>query len=375
MGRPLRALAYLVTTVLVAAVTLILLPVLAVLTGLVGLPLAALPVGAIERRRVRLLGQAQPSNPHRPPRRPGLGPWLRVRYGEAATWRTLAYALLLALLLGPVAGGVLCGVAGSAIAIVSVPLAYGGGWHWFASLGFLALLGVALVVATYAAKGIAALARGLVGGQSEDTVRELTSSRARLVDAFEVERRRIERDLHDGAQQRLVSLSMTLGLAEMRMDEGPAKALVGQAAHEARAVLGELRELVRGIHPQVLADHGLAAAVDELADRSPVPVKVHIGLSSLPPSTVESAAYFVIAEALTNVARHAKANGAGVSAAIADETLIVTVTDDGQGGADPDRGSGLAGLVDRVDALGGTLTLSSPLGGPTVLRLELPCSA
>ena len=374
--RPLRAVVYLATTAMLAGVCVVWLPLAAIASGLVGLPLAALPIGIIERQRLRLLGLPRPADPHRQPRRPGLGPWLRARYAEAATWRTLAYAVLLAGVLGPFAGVVAVGVCSTAYAVVGVPLQEGGGANWFASIGFLVLLAIALYISTAVAAGIATIAQGLVGGDNERTVRELTSSRARLIDAFEVERRRIERDLHDGAQQRLVALTMTLGLAslELREGPGPARDLVDRAAAQARDALGELRELVRGIHPQVLVDHGLAAAVDELADRSPVPVAVRLHVTGRLPSTVESAAYFVVAEALTNVAKHANATAATVFGGYASGTLLVTITDDGQGGASPDAGTGLAGLADRVDALGGTLTLSSPLGGPTVLRLEVPCS-
>src|SRR6185369_13254587 len=175
-------------------------PMMAVLSGLVGLPLATLPLGAIERRRLRLLGLPRAADPHRRPLRPGLGPWLRARYAEAATWRTLAYAVLLAVFLGPVAGALTGGVASAAYAMIALPIDEADPGYLVASLGFLVLLAIALYVSTALAAGIATIAQGLVGGDSE---RELTSSRARLVDAFEVERRRIERDLHDGAQQRL----------------------------------------------------------------------------------------------------------------------------------------------------------------------------
>jgi signal transduction histidine kinase len=242
--------------------------------------------------------------------------------------------------------------------------------------GFAALFVITLYVTIAVAAAQATLARVLLGGEAEQTVRELTRSRARLVDAFEVERRRIERDLHDGAQQRLVALRITLGLAEMELAARPeaARDLLATARGHADAALTELRELVRGIHPQVLTDHGLPAAVAELADRSPVPVTLNLALGGRLPSTVESAAYFVAAEALANAAKHAGADRVDVSACRTAAELTMEVRDDGRGGADPAAGTGLAGLADRVAAIGGTLTLSSPAGGPTVLRLELPCS-
>jgi signal transduction histidine kinase len=361
------------------------LPFVALLSGLVGLPLLALPLAALERRRLALLGLPVPDSPHRTPR-PGLGAWLRLRYGEGATWRELAYVLLMATVLGVVDALVALAVGASALAVIAPPLEpRSTGPMWGARFGFAVLLVLALYLALLVAAGRAAIVRALIGGEVELAVRELTRSRARLVDAFEVERRRIERDLHDGAQQRLVALTMTLGLAELELGDapGPARELVGQARVHADAALTELRELVRGIHPQALADHGLVAAVAELADRSPVPVALAVDLDRRLPSTVESTGYFVIAEALANAAKHAQAERVDVAAHLATgatlaggagATLVVEVRDDGRGGADPAAGTGLAGLADRVGAIGGTLTLSSPLGGPTVLRLEVPCS-
>jgi len=370
--RPLRLLLYAFTSYLVSAVALLGL-FASILTGLVTAPLLAIGLATVERRRLGLLGQPVPPSPHRQPA-PGLLPWLRLRYREAATWRALAYAVLMGTVVGLVNVGVVAALGGLVYGIAVRPFVDG---NWVPSLGFGFLLIPALGLALAVATGQAALARGLLGGATEQEVVELTSSRARLVDAFEVERRRIERDLHDGAQQRLVALSMTLGLASVELADGPgaARDLVARAGEQAQAALGDLRALVRGIHPQVLTDLGLAAAVAELADRSPVPVAVVLDLPVRLPSTVESCAYFVVAEALTNAARHAGASAVTVHGGLVAGVLRVEIGDDGDGGADPAAGSGLVGLADRVAAIGGTLALSSPLGGPTVLRLELPCSA
>lgn len=166
---------------------------------------------------------------------------------------------------------------------------------------------------------------------------------------------------------------MTLGLAELDLPEGESRRLVVKAHGEAEAALADLREAVRGIHPRVLVDHGLEAAVREVADRSPLPVEVRIALPVRLPAPIEAAAYFVVSEGLANVAKHAQARHCEVDGWIRDGRLVVSVTDDGIGGADPTAGTGLTGLVTRLDALGGTLDLSSPTGGPTRLRMESPC--
>jgi signal transduction histidine kinase len=374
-SRPWRAVLWLLTSAVLGAGTLVMLAGLAAFTVLFGLPIAGLPVGAVERRRTAVLRQPALIDPHRPPRRDGLRAWLSVRYSEAATWREFAYAVLLALILGPISGGLLIGLGAIVFAMVAVPRANGGGAHWTADIGFVVLFVVGLYLATAFAAGHARLARGLVGGEAEATVRDLTSSRARLVDVFEIERHRIERDLHDGAQQELIALAMTLGLLDLELRDGPHRArdLARRASAEAGNALAALRDLVRGIHPQVLTDHGLAAAVAELADRSPLRVTVDLPAQRLP-APVESAAYFVTAEALTNAVKHASATTVAVTGRVDGGTLVVEITDDGLGGADPSAGTGLAGLGERVAALSGTLHLTSPLGGPTVLRLEVPCS-
>jgi len=208
-------------------------------------------------------------------------------------------------------------------------------------------------------------------------VAELTDSRSRVVDAVEVERQRIERDLHDGAQQRLVALAMDLGRAREKWDTDPAGAqlLVEDAHREAKQALVELRDLARGIHPAVLTDRGLDAALSSVAARSPVPVKLEIDVARRPNPTIEGIAYFVVCETLANVAKHADANRAVVTVARRGDRLLVEITDDGHGGASASDGSGLAGLRDRVEGVDGWLHISSPVGGPTTIIVELPCAS
>ncbi|MFB9836833.1 sensor histidine kinase, partial [Actinoallomurus acaciae] len=196
---------------------------------------------------------------------------------------------------------------------------------------------------------------------------------ARLVDAFEAERRRIERDLHDGAQQRLVAVATSLGLALLDLPPGPAADQVAHAHRQSRLALTELRELIHGIHPQVLTQHGLAAAVQDAADRSPIPVDLTLDLTGRLPGPAEATGYFIVCEALANIARHSEADRAWIIAGHRDGTLLLEIGDDGVGGADPAGGSGLIGLSDRLAVIGGALTLSSPPGGPTLLKVELPC--
>jgi signal transduction histidine kinase len=205
-------------------------------------------------------------------------------------------------------------------------------------------------------------------------IEELRATRASLIEAGDAERRRLERDLHDGAQSRLIALALKLRLARMQLEPGSqAATLLEESSAELQASLDELRELSRGIHPAVLTDHGLAAALRALADRAPVPVQIE-GVPPEPmPPAVETAVYFFVAEALTNVAKYARARSATVTLARAAGELAVEVADDGIGGADTASGSGLRGLDDRVAALGGRLELDSPRGGGTRVRTRIPC--
>src|SRR5215207_6021670 len=205
---------------------------------------------------------------------------------------------------------------------------------------------------------------------------ELKGSRARIIEAAQTERQRLERDLHDGAQQRLVALSLELGLLEQRFEAEPdAKAALDQTRREVTESLRELRELARGIHPAVVTGHGLAVALKTLAARAQVPVRLTLDLDGRLPERQEVAAYYVVCESLTNVARYAYASSAAVEVRYADGRLVVEVVDDGVGGAETRRGSGLRGLADRVEALGGRLRVWSPEGGGTRLRAELPCGS
>ncbi len=206
-------------------------------------------------------------------------------------------------------------------------------------------------------------------------VEALSESRSRMMDAVISERRRIERDLHDGAQQRLVALAMNLGMAKEKMATDPAAArpLVVEAHEEAKRALVEIRELVRGIHPAVLSDRGLDPAISALAGRCPVPVTIDINLEHRLPEAVEATAYFVVAEALTNVAKHSSASQAWVNVYQMRDWLVVEIADNGQGGAGQAPGHGLAGLADRVTAFDGRFSVESPPGGPTWVRAELPC--
>jgi signal transduction histidine kinase len=207
-------------------------------------------------------------------------------------------------------------------------------------------------------------------------VETLESTRLGAVEEQDAELRRIERDLHDGAQARLVALGLSLGMAEQkfRTDPEEAEKLVAEARAGVAEALSELRDLARGIHPPVLADRGIGAALDTLADRSPLPTSVRVDLDGRPPARVETAAYFVAAEALANAAKHSGAERVEISVGQRDGMLEVEITDDGEGGADP-AGGGLSGLRRRVEALDGTLTVESPAGGPTTIRAELPCGS
>jgi signal transduction histidine kinase len=209
---------------------------------------------------------------------------------------------------------------------------------------------------------------------SQERITELESTRAGAVEQQETELERIERDLHDGAQARLVALGMSLGMAEQKLGSDPAAAqeLLAEARRGTHEALEELRSLARGIHPPVLADRGLAAAISALADRTPLDVNVAVDLPRRPPRPLETAAYFVAAEALANAGKHASAGRVDISVRADGNTLVVDVVDDGSGGADP-AGSGLRGLARRVEALDGALVVDSPPGGPTVVRAVMPC--
>lgn len=403
-GWPWRAALYLLSSVPAGLALLLTVLLLAAAGGalalvLVGLPLLLMlaligvPVAAVERRRLRLVDPVPLGDPHRAPERPGLTAWLRTRLRERATWREFGYALLFAGVLWPLEGLLAGGVFAVCGGLVSTPLVMaavtGGDEVRVLKLGLadsypqafaVALLGLVLLPLLayplgWAAVARASLTRALLsvdGDGLASRIEELGRSRMRLVDAFEAERRRIERDLHDGAQQRLVALSMTLGLARLENPAEPLGGLLAKAHEEAGEALVEIRELIRGIHPQVLTDRGLAAAVEDVADRSAVPVEVDIDVAERFPQPVETAVYFAVCEALANVAKHSGASRAWVTGTTDGERLTVEVRDDGDGGAVTSGGTGLQGVADRLSVLDGRLLLSSPPGGPTVFRLDVP---
>ncbi|WP_165956162.1 sensor histidine kinase [Streptomyces hainanensis] len=361
---PLRSLAYLLTGGFFS--TALGLALLGVLTAPFGrtagvlaavhiLAFAVLMAGPFERWRLTLID----SEPLRP-----LDGWRTVGYGAvsvvAVGWADLAVVL------------VSIGIPGFLLFAPFQPTA--APWQAFAGpvAGAVLLPIAAYPIGAWAgARG--ALARAaLAPGDGE--LREVVRSRARLVDAFEAERRRIERDLHDGAQQRLVALNMKLGIAALDVAPGSVAAKeVGEAHTLAKEALAELRELIRGVHPQVLTERGIPAAVRDIAGRSPVPTTVDIDLPERLPPGVEATVYFVVTEALTNIARHSGAGRCRIAARSAEGVLCLEIEDDGVGGADAARGSGLLGLADRIAAADGRMLLSSPSGGPTTIRAEIPC--
>ncbi|MFD8411445.1 sensor histidine kinase [Streptomyces sp. NPDC059650] len=405
-GWPLRCWAFLLGGLLFGLVVLVSLAamiVFGVLFSVVGVGLVVLtaitvfglPVAGMERRRLRLVEPVPLPDPHSSLAGVGARAWLRTRLRERATWRELGYAVILGLFFTGANAG-LVALLGMSLMLLATPVVV---WALApetvmiipgeaipgpaAAMPFSAVGLIGLVLSAYGAGLLATVqvktALLLLSPRDEPSrsrVIELTRSRIRLADAFEAERRRIERDLHDGAQQQLVALTMTLGLAEMEMREGgsPASELVSRARREARQALDELRRLVRGIYPQVLTDHGLAAAVAEVALGHPLPVTVDIDLPHRLPGMVETTAYFTVTEALTNAAKHSGASQVAVVGRYRNDRLILLITDDGHGGADPAGGTGLSGLADRMAILKGRLVVSSPNGGPTQLRVEVPCS-
>lgn len=325
-----------------------------------------------------------------------------LRYG-GVLWRDpgvrrRAVHQLLAAPVGVLTSGITYALLSGALAMLAMPLLglmvptdgtttygipvvdTGGGRALLAGLGLVMLLAAPAVLRALAAADTA-LARALLGPVSEVLARrvdELERSRARVVDAGEAERRKLERDLHDGTQQRLVALGMTLGRAKARYKQDPAAVgeLLDDAHQQAKDTVTELRGLIRGLHPPVLTDRGLDAALSAIAVRCPVPVQLTVEIDERPSATVEAIGYFVVAEALTNVARHSRAGHAAVTVRRERGGPVwITVTDDGVGGADPDRGTGLRGLADRVSGVDGQLRVDSPVGGPTVLTVELPTAS
>ena len=249
---------------------------------------------------------------------------------------------------------------------------------------YLTAGGVALLLAApWLTAAVGALddraARALLGpSRAEELqlrVEQLTQTRAGAVDAADAERRRLERDLHDGTQQRLVSLAIRLGMARATpADAAQAHQVIAEAHEETKAALSELRNLIRGLHPPVLEDRGLDAALSGVTARMPIPVRLTVDVPRRPPPTIEAVAYFVVSEGLTNITKHAQATQAEVFVQRAGDRLHIIVSDDGVGGAAPGGGTGLAGLAKRAESVDGTFEIASPPGGPTLLTVDLPCA-
>ncbi|XVQ09190.1 sensor histidine kinase [Spirillospora sp. CA-255316] len=335
--------------------------------------------------------------PYRP-RPEGAGnPFRALRWllGDPATWRDLLWLVLnmpIGMLLGLLPASLLVyGLEGVVVApwLGQITL-YGWGPFWpledWGALGIIgsillgaALTALALPAAPRILKGHALFSQALLSPRRTalaERVRELTETRTETVDASAAELRRIERDLHDGAQARLVALSMNIGLAEelMKHDPRAAQELLSEARSASGKALTELRDLVRGIHPPVLAERGLDGAVQALALSLPLPVDVRVELPGRADAPVESAAYFAVAEMLANVVKHSGASRAWVQIEHRADRLQLIVGDDGGGGADPGAGSGMRGIERRLAAFDGTMAVTSPPGGPTIVTMELPCA-
>jgi signal transduction histidine kinase len=379
----------------------VLVPTLALAVPLLVVALAGLPLivfafalchllARVERMRIKAVFGTEFPTRHLP--RDGRLPTRAIRWvGSRGAWMELCYAVVALPVVGWIGSFLVFFAWGTALAFLSFPLwglfVDGGGTLFGADVGYapsaivhLAAGTGALYAAPWLARGVAAVQVAMARLLLEPGERErlsarvdtLEETRAGMVAAADAERRRIERDLHDGAQQRLVALAMTLGRAKATEDPVLTKTLVGEAHGEAKEALVELRNLARGIHPAVLTDRGLDAAVSALAARCPIPVAVDVDLPYRANPASEAIAYFVVAEALTNVAKHAQATRAWLTVEFLGDQLVVEVLDNGTGGAIP-TGVGISGLRDRVRAVDGDLHLASPLGGGTTLRVELPC--
>jgi signal transduction histidine kinase len=382
------------------------------LVAVIQAPRLARRLGTVQRRlAARLLGEAVPPPP---PVRVSRGRWNGLRWLTAGLrdgpgWRAMGYVVVklpVAVLQGYAVFCALVGVVNVSfpfwwrlfrnhppgVSLDPVPVltplgmfqveTFAGTFAVFA--GGAAMILVAPWLARVATAADRALMRGLLGpGRLAQRVRDLEENRAHAVDDAAAHLRRIERDLHDGAQQRLVSLAMNLGMARERFTSAPepVRQAIADAHDEATAALSEMREFIRGLHPAVLNDRGLNAALSGLAARAPLPVRLRVDLPRPASPSVEAVAYFIVSEALTNVAKHAQATEAEVTVRRQGDVLRIAVTDDGSGGAvpaegdGPGAGTGLRGLAQRAAAVDGTLTIDSPPGGPTVIVAELPCES
>jgi signal transduction histidine kinase len=364
---------------------------------LIGMLWAIRSMAQIERACVHGLIGVDVSAHYRRPKNPGLGAQIMTRLGDPQTWKDLVY-LIAQFPLGILWFTISVMLVGLSIGLTTAPL-----YYWAVADGVevgvftidtlpeaLVAVPVGLLVCLltwHVANGLGALhgawARLLLASSPDPEltarVDEMRSSQARIIEAADEARRRIERDLHDGAQQRLVALSLKLGMARKRLESPDggqtAGLLVAEAHEESKLALAELRDLARGIHPAILTERGLGPAIEELAARAPLPVAVEeVPDGRLAPSA-EAAAYFVVAECLANVAKYAHAGEATVRARREVGRVVVEVADDGIGGADPASGSGLRGLADRVEALDGALTVRSIAGEGTTVRAEIPLTS
>jgi len=367
------------------------------LITLVGLPILtatfylARAAGYAERVRARtFLGTDIPQPAYQPRKSDGLWHRLIAPFTDPTNWKELGYLWLVQ----PILGVVNFTVAVTAWAVplwaITLPI-YAVRWHsaaphiwndktldtWNEVIP-VAIAGlVVLPLVPWIMRGFAAVDRAAARwGLSQSKIAVLRETQARSVDIAMADRRQIERDLHDGAQQRLLSLGMELGMALEKFDSDPnaARGLVGDAHAELQRAIAELRNLARGIHPAVLTDRGLDAALSALAARSPVPVRLEVRLGERPPASVEATAYFIVAEALTNAARYSNAKRVDVKVRQKGDKLHIEVKDDGVGGAEQRAGGGLAGLADRANSVEGSLRVTSPHGGPTVVTADLPCA-
>ncbi|QKW08543.1 sensor domain-containing protein [Streptomyces sp. NA04227] len=410
-GRTLRELGYQVVGLPISvvvfsfAVTMFALGV-GLLVTFLGIPVLALGLfalrgfGALERARARgLLGlQVAAPAPLRPAKNSPFS-WMGAVLKSGSSWRHLLYAVL-HMPWSVFAFSLSVSLWTYGWAALTYPL-----WHWALpvyagvdgiqlygderhsvyldnpfELTVTALVGLLLTLATpWMIRSLTMVDRLLVSGllgpsQVENRVVELESDRGVVVDTAAADLRRIERDLHDGAQARLVSLAMDLGLAKEKLAEDPEAAarMVDEAHGEVKTALQELRDLARGIHPAVLTDRGLDAALSAVASRCAVPVLVEVDLPSRPAAAIEGIAYFTASELLQNISKHARATQATIDVWRVDDRLMLQVIDDGVGGADVTAGSGLSGLAERLDAVDGILVVDSPPGGPTRVVAELP---
>ncbi|MGW0464416.1 sensor histidine kinase [Streptomyces sp. NPDC003027] len=360
--------------------------------------------GAVERARARVLLRLDVGAPEPARGRPGGGPmaWMGAMLKSGASWRHLLYAVL-HFPWAVFAFSVSVAFMGWGWSLFTYPLwqwvfplyggqdglqLYGDRTHAFYldspfEIAVTSAVGLLFVlVGPWLIRGLAAVDRlmlsGLLGPSRLATrVTELESDRGVVVDTAAADLRRIERDLHDGAQARLVALAMDLGLAKEKLLEDPEAAarMVEEAHGEVKIALRELRDLARGIHPAVLTDRGLDAALSAVASRCTVPVSVQVDLATRPAPAIEGIAYFTVSELLQNVSKHARARRASVEVWRTGDRLMLQVRDDGRGGADIAGGSGLAGLTERLDAVDGILAVDSPAGGPTTVTAELPWRA